>query len=42
MDRISNPEAMDDTAFRRRHVPFEDDVCPYSALQSEASTRPLA
>ena len=35
MDRISNPVAMDDTGFRRRHVPFEDDVCPYSELQSE-------
>lgn len=34
MDRISQPEAMADTHFRRRHVPFEDDVCPYSELQS--------
>jgi predicted DNA-binding transcriptional regulator YafY len=33
MDRISNPQAVSDTRFRRRHVPFEDDVCPYSALQ---------
>ncbi len=33
MDRISNPEAVPDTHFRRRHVPFEDDVCPYSELQ---------
>jgi predicted DNA-binding transcriptional regulator YafY len=33
MDRISRPEAMADTRFRRRHVPFEDDVCPYSELQ---------
>lgn len=37
MDRISNPEAVADTHFRRRHVPFEDDVCPYSEL--EASNR---
>ncbi|WP_438955284.1 helix-turn-helix transcriptional regulator [Cognatiyoonia sp.] len=21
--------------FRRRHVPFEDDVCPYSELQAQ-------
>lgn len=33
MDRISTPEAVPETRFRRRHVPFEDDVCPYSALQ---------
>lgn len=32
MDRISDPQVVDDTRFRRRHVPFEDDVCPYSAL----------
>jgi len=33
MDRISNPEAVPDTSIRRRRVPFEDDVCPYSELQ---------
>ena len=32
MDRISRPEPMDSTRFRRRHVPFEDDVCPWSDL----------
>lgn len=32
MDRISRPAAMEGTSFRRRHVPFEDDVCPYSEL----------
>jgi len=32
MDRISAPEAVPDTHFRRRHVPFEDDVCPYSEM----------
>ncbi|NRB02591.1 MAG: WYL domain-containing protein, partial [Rhodobacteraceae bacterium] len=32
MDRISAPEALADTQFRRRHVPFEDDVCPFSEL----------
>lgn len=34
MDRISNPEAVAETNFRRRHVPFEDDVCPYSKMQT--------
>lgn len=32
MDRISNPEPQDGTNFRRRHVPFEEDVCPFSEL----------
>ena len=32
MDRISKPECIDGTQFRRRHVPFEDDVCPYKDL----------
>jgi len=32
MDRISNPAAIEGTSFRRRHVPFENDVCPYSEL----------
>ena len=32
MDRISAPEAVANTRFRRRHVPFEDDVCPYSEI----------
>lgn len=32
MDRISNPECVEETTFRRRHVPFEDDVCPYKNL----------
>ncbi|GFE49165.1 DeoR family transcriptional regulator [Roseobacter cerasinus] len=32
MDRISQPAALDDTNFRRRHVPFEDDVCPFTEL----------
>jgi predicted DNA-binding transcriptional regulator YafY len=30
MDRISKPESVNDAPFRQRHVPFEDDVCPYS------------
>lgn len=32
MDRITSPQVIEGTAFRRRHVPFEDDVCPYSQL----------
>lgn len=32
MDRISDPQSIDGTTFRRRHVPFEDDVCPYNEL----------
>lgn len=29
MDRIRSPEPIAETRFRRRHVPFEDDVCPF-------------
>jgi len=36
MDRIGQPEAVAGTRFRRRHVPFEDDVCPYSELQKRS------
>lgn len=36
MDRISAPEPLPDTAFRRRHVPFQADVCPYNALRRRA------
>ena len=32
MDRISGPEIVEGTQFRRRHVPFEDDVCPFSQM----------
>jgi predicted DNA-binding transcriptional regulator YafY len=32
MDRITAPEAMEGTTFRRRHVPFEQDVCPFTDL----------
>jgi predicted DNA-binding transcriptional regulator YafY len=35
MDRISDPEPMPDTTFRRRHIPFEADVCPYNDLQRQ-------
>ena len=30
MDRISEPEPINGAPFRRRHVPFADDVCPFS------------
>lgn len=33
MDRITTPETVAYSSFRRRNVPFEDDVCPYSELQ---------
>ncbi len=33
MDRISNPVCIPGRTFRRRHVPFEDDVCPYKDLR---------
>lgn len=32
MDRISRPEYVEDVTFRRRHVPFEDDVSPIRDL----------
>ncbi|MER8634436.1 WYL domain-containing protein [Mesorhizobium opportunistum] len=32
MDRISGPEIVENTQFRRRHVPFEDDVCPFNEM----------
>lgn len=30
MDRINAPETIADASFRRRHVPFDDDICPFS------------
>ncbi|MEO9824411.1 MAG: WYL domain-containing protein [Paracoccaceae bacterium] len=32
MDRISAPAVVEGAQFRRRHVPFEDDVNPYTDL----------
>ena len=32
MDRTSQPEIVENSPFRRRHVPFEDDVCPFSEM----------
>ncbi|TYC69114.1 WYL domain-containing protein [Stappia sp. BW2] len=33
MDRIAKPEIVNGTLFRRRHVPFEDDVCPFGDMR---------
>jgi predicted DNA-binding transcriptional regulator YafY len=33
MDRIDRPETVEGPPFRRRHVPFEDDVCPFNDLK---------
>jgi len=32
MDRISKPSVVVEKMFRKRQVPFADDVCPYSSL----------
>ena len=32
MDRITGPELVQGATFRPRHVPFEDNVCPYRDL----------
>jgi predicted DNA-binding transcriptional regulator YafY len=32
MDRITSPAPVEGTSFRRRHVPFDKDVCPYTDL----------
>jgi predicted DNA-binding transcriptional regulator YafY len=29
MDRVTRPRVVEGTRFRRRHVPFADDVCPF-------------
>lgn len=34
MDRIARPEIAPGPPFRRRRVPFEADVCPFTALES--------
>ena len=39
MDRISAPEVVAGAPFRRRHVPFEDDVCPFEAPPRHAGRR---
>ncbi|GFZ79260.1 DeoR family transcriptional regulator [Elstera cyanobacteriorum] len=35
MDRINTPEIVEGTQFRRRHVPFDDDVCPFREMPQE-------
>jgi predicted DNA-binding transcriptional regulator YafY len=37
MDRIRAPECLSDTSFRQRHVPFDEDVCPFSELERAGS-----
>lgn len=32
MDRIAGPEILGHPPFRRRHVPFENDVCPFAKM----------
>ncbi|SMX33711.1 helix-turn-helix transcriptional regulator [Actibacterium lipolyticum] len=34
MDRISKPVTIEGAPFRQRHVPFENDVCPFNDLPS--------
>jgi len=36
MDRIRRPDIVEGAQFRRRRVPFEDDVCPYRQMPREA------
>lgn len=33
MDRINTPRTVEGSSFRKRHVPFEDDVCPFRDMQ---------
>lgn len=33
MDRIGRPLVLDDSTFRKKRVPFENDVCPFQARQ---------
>lgn len=32
MDRMSRPKNIENTNFRRRKIPFDDDVCPFGEL----------
>jgi predicted DNA-binding transcriptional regulator YafY len=41
MDRISGPELVEGKPFRRKHVPFADDVCPYAELERRLAVKPL-
>lgn len=40
VDRITRPEVLPDSDFRRRHVPFANDVCPYSTLKNGLARQP--
>ncbi|MFN3260782.1 MAG: helix-turn-helix transcriptional regulator [Pikeienuella sp.] len=42
MDRVSEPEPVEGAGFRQRHVPFEDDVCPYSDLPRWNGSGPMS
>ncbi|WP_377275165.1 helix-turn-helix transcriptional regulator [Rhizobium sp. R86522] len=37
MDRISSPLVVDGATFRKRRVPFEDDVCPFRDLKDRGA-----
>jgi len=37
MDRIDALEALPGNHFRRRHIPFEEDVCPYSEILNRSA-----
>jgi predicted DNA-binding transcriptional regulator YafY len=39
MDRITDPQVTDGPTFRRRHVPFEADVCPWRARGGQTGPR---
>ena len=41
MDRISGPDLVEGKPFRRRHVPFAADVCPYAELERRLAAKPL-
>jgi predicted DNA-binding transcriptional regulator YafY len=32
MDRISRPEIVEGSQFLRKHIPFEEDVCPFNEM----------
>ena len=40
MDRIHAPQALDGPPFRRRHVPFDKDVCPFNDLMRSRTRAP--
>jgi predicted DNA-binding transcriptional regulator YafY len=42
MDRIIRPESAANGSFRRRHVPFAADVCPFMDSLPERSAESIA